>query len=117
MLNGSCGDPFVVTIDERCSQLKRRKSATGSRSLRRLRWRVSKFRLIEFGKFLGPCGITLEALRLGSIVFLAPIAFRLEVVSGFRAAHAALFLWDAVFGAPPAAVVVGGLRDFGRATS
>ena len=78
---------------------------------------MSKFRLIEFGKFLGPRGITLEALRLGSIVFFAPIAFCLEVVSGFRAAHAALFLWDAVFCAPPAAVVVPAVRDFRRRVS
>ena len=89
-------------------------SATGSRSLRRLRWRGSKFRLIECGKVLGPRGITLEALRLGSIVFLAPIALRLKFVSGFRAAHAAFFLRNAVLGAPPAAMVVGGLRDFRR---
>ena len=88
-------------------------SATGSRSLRRLRWRVSKFRLIEFGKFLGPRGITLEALRLGSIVFLTPIARCLELISGFRATHGAFFLWNAVLSAPPAPMVVG-LRDFRR---
>ena len=78
---------------------------------------MPKFRLIELGEFLGPRWITLEALRLGSIVFLAPIAFCLEVVSGFRAAHTAFFLWNAVLGAPPAAMVVSGLRDFRRLVS
>lgn len=78
---------------------------------------MSKFRLIELGEFLGPCRVTLEALRLGSVVFLAPIAFCLEVVSGFRAAHAAFFLRDAVLGAPPAAMAVVRLRDFRRRVS
>ena len=78
---------------------------------------MPKFRLIELGEFLGPRWITLEALRLGSIVFLAPIAFCLEVVSGFRAAHATFFFRDAVFGAPPAAMAVVGIRNFRRPVS
>jgi hypothetical protein len=61
--------------------------------------------VLRFKLFL-QFGIAQETLRLGAGVLIAPVTFILAFGRVFRAALAANVLGDAVFSAPPTAVVV-----------
>src|SRR5688572_5581398 len=81
------------------------------------RRRVFAFELepVLLSKLLLQPRVTLETLRLGPVVQVAPVAFLLALLGEFDAAHAALVFRDAVLVAPPAAVVVDFLRGLSDA--
>src|SRR5205807_9969041 len=64
------------------------------------------------GKLLFLLRVANKALRLRSLVFLAPVAFLLALCRNLGAALAADFFGDAVLGTPPAAVVLAGRLHF-----
>lgn len=78
--------------------------------LRRL---LAVFGLVERGEFRFQIGMAGEALRIGRLVVLAPIALFLEFGRQLRVALAADVLGHAMLGAPPRAMIVRGMVMIG----
>jgi len=70
-------------------------------------WRLlAELGFVLGGEFGFELGVAHEALRIGPVVFFAPVAILLELGRKLAVAAAADFLRHAMFGAPPAGVVV-----------
>ena len=65
---------------------------------------LAELGFVKCRKLLFTGRIADKALRFGAVVFLAPVAFGLELVGRLGAAHAAFFFRHTVFDAPPARV-------------
>ena len=69
---------------------------------------MAKFGFVQLREFVSPRRVAFETLRLGTIMFFAPVALGFAFLRSLRATHAALFLRDSMFNTPPAVVIVPG---------
>ena len=70
----------------------------GEFSVGRCGWLLTELGFVQLCEFLGSRRITLETLRLGAIVFIAPVSLILELGGSCAAAQTAILFRNAVLG-------------------